>query len=108
MKRNVLLPQHNSEISYVDVKTNVSEIQTLLERGTTVMTAAIFLWEKKKVNCVSPSLISSFPFGMMVTIPSHTPVPLLRPQSVPALWLLYGDCFLTLSQQLFPGMLKNL
>ena len=106
--RSVLLPQYNSEVSYVNVKANVSEIQTSLERGTTVMTAAIFLWENKKANGVSPSLISSFPFGMMVTIPSQPPVPLLRLLSVPALWLLYGDRFLTLSQQLFPGMLKNL
>lgn len=38
MRRNVPLPQDNSKISYVDVKANVSEIQTLLESGTTVMT----------------------------------------------------------------------
>lgn len=35
-------------------------------------------------------------------------MPLLWPHSVPALWLLYGDRFLTLSQQLLLGMLKNL
>lgn len=45
---------------------------------------------------------------MTVTIPSYLPVPLLWPHSVPALWLLYGDRFLTLSQQLLLGMLKNL
>lgn len=47
MKRNVPSPQDNSKISYVDVKANISEIQTSLESGTTVMTTDHSLEEQE-------------------------------------------------------------
>lgn len=59
------------------------------------MIAAVSLWENRKVNGVSPSLILSFSLGSAVTTPSHPPASLLQSHSVFVPWPFYRGCFPT-------------